>query len=108
MNTGVITNPAGNTNTIAQNAEILGQYISHVKEKTGAEMVDLLVHRMGGIISRSYIDRLLQDRDVAQLIMLGSPMGGSRVMASIGSASRVGASPVVFLGRRAPTLNTFW
>src|SRR5512141_1266197 len=40
-------------------------------------MVDLVVHSMGGMISRYYIDRLMQDRDVAQLIMLGSPMGGT-------------------------------
>jgi pimeloyl-ACP methyl ester carboxylesterase len=77
LNTGVITDPTGHTNTIAQNAEILGQYIDGVKQKTGAEMVDLVVHSMGGMISRYYIDRLMQDRDVAQLIMLGSPMGGS-------------------------------
>ena len=77
MNTGVITDPPGRTNSIAQNAEILGQYIFNVKEQTGAEMVDLLVHSMGGMISRYYIDRVMQERDVAQLIMLGSPMGGS-------------------------------
>jgi pimeloyl-ACP methyl ester carboxylesterase len=77
MNTGVITNPVGHTNTIAQNAEILGKYISNVKKQTGAEMVDLVVHSMGGMISRYYIDRLMGQRDVAQLIMLGSPMGGS-------------------------------
>lgn len=77
MNTGVITNPVGHTNTIAQNAAILDQYISNVKKQTGAEMVDLVVHSMGGMISRYYIDRLMGQRDVAQLIMLGSPMGGS-------------------------------
>lgn len=77
LNTGVITNPPGRTNSIAQNAEILGQYISNVKTETGAEMVDLVVHSMGGMISRYYIDRVMQERDVAQLIMLGSPMGGS-------------------------------
>jgi hypothetical protein len=77
LDTGVITNPTGHTNTLAQNAEILGEYIGGVKQKTGAEMVDLVVHSMGGMISRYYIDRVMQDRDVAQLIMLGSPMGGS-------------------------------
>ncbi|MGE5463708.1 MAG: esterase/lipase family protein [Syntrophothermus sp.] len=77
LNTGTVTNPAGRTNTIAQNAGILGQYIDGVKQKTGAEMVDLVVHSMGGMISRYYIDRVMKDRDVAQLIMLGSPMGGS-------------------------------
>jgi len=77
LNTGDMFNPVGRTNSIAQNAEILGQYISGVKQKTGAEMIDLVVHSMGGMISRYYIDRVMQDRDVAQLIMLGSPMGGS-------------------------------
>lgn len=77
LNTGEISNPVGRTNTIGQNAEILGQYIANVKQRTGAEMVDLVVHSMGGMISRYYIDRVMQERDVAQLIMLGSPMGGS-------------------------------
>ena len=77
LNTGDMLDPAGRTNTIAQNAEILGQYIDNVKQKTGAQTVDLVVHSMGGMISRYYIDRVMQDRDVAQLIMLGSPMGGS-------------------------------
>jgi pimeloyl-ACP methyl ester carboxylesterase len=77
LNTGNILEPAERTNTIAQNAEVLDQYIAGVKQKTGAEMVDLVVHSMGGMISRYYIDRVMKDRDVAQLIMLGSPMGGS-------------------------------
>ena len=77
LNTGDMFNPTARTNTIAQNAEILGQYIDGVKQKTGAQTVDLLVHSMGGMISRYYIDRVMQERDVAQLIMLGSPMGGS-------------------------------
>jgi len=77
LNTGDMFNPAGRTNTIGQNAEILGQYIANVKQETGAEMVDLVVHSMGGMISRYYIDRVMKDRDMAQLIMLGSPMGGS-------------------------------
>ncbi|MBI5352514.1 MAG: hypothetical protein HZB50_07750 [Chloroflexi bacterium] len=77
MNTGSLVNPTQKTNTIAQNAEIEGKYIGGVKKATGAEMVDLVVHSMGGMISRYYIDRVMKERDVAQLIMLGSPMGGS-------------------------------
>ncbi len=77
MNTGNLLNPPGRTNTIKENAEILGEYINGVKRETGAEMVDLVVHSMGGMISRYYIDRVMQERDVAQLVMLGSPMGGS-------------------------------
>jgi len=77
MNTGNILDPTSRTNTIAQNAEVLDEYINGVKQKTGAQMVDLVIHSMGGMISRYYIDRVMQERDVAQLIMLGSPMGGS-------------------------------
>jgi pimeloyl-ACP methyl ester carboxylesterase len=77
MNTGDLTDPLKRTNTIAQNAAILGEYIDHIQEVTGAEKVDLLVHSMGGMISRYYIDRLMTDEDVAQLIILGSPMAGS-------------------------------
>lgn len=77
MNTGSLDSPTRRTNTIHQNAEIVGQYIAQVKRKTGAEMVDLLAHSMGGLISRYYIDRFMTERDVAQLIMLGSPMAGT-------------------------------
>ncbi len=84
LNTGDITAPTRRTNTIAQNAAVLQEYISGVKRQTGAEMVDLLGHSMGGMISRYYIDRLMGEnnlsasgRDVAQLIMLGTPHLGS-------------------------------
>ncbi len=77
LNTGSITDPAGRTNTIAENAAVLKQYVSRVKELTGAQKVDLLVHSMGGLISRYYIDRLMAERDVAQLIMLGTPQNGT-------------------------------
>ena len=77
FSTGSITDPSGQTNTIAQNAEILGRYIAGVKKLTGAQQVDLVAHSMGGMISRYYIDRLMQERDVAQLIMLGTPHNGS-------------------------------
>ena len=77
MNTGRLEDPTGRTNTIAQNAAILSEYIEAVKKKTGAQQVDLLVHSMGGLISRYYIDRLMGSAGVGQLIMLGSPMAGS-------------------------------
>jgi pimeloyl-ACP methyl ester carboxylesterase len=77
MNTGSFTAPSQRTNTIAENAAILSQYIANVKKSTGAQQVDLVAHSMGGLISRYYIDRIMQGRDVAQLIMLGSPMAGT-------------------------------
>jgi len=77
MNTGRLEEPTGRTNTIAQNAAILSEYIEAVKKHTGAQKVDLLAHSMGGLISRYYIDRLMGEEGVGQLIMLGSPMAGT-------------------------------
>lgn len=77
MSTGDPAQPLKQTNTIAQNAEELARYIAGVKRATGAQTVDLVAHSMGGLISRYYIDRLMKDRDVGQLIMLGAPNGGS-------------------------------
>src|SRR5262249_6807793 len=67
MFTGDPSQPLKQTKTIAQNAEELARYIAGVKRATGAQMVDLVAHSMGGLISRYYIDRLMKDRDVAQL-----------------------------------------
>jgi pimeloyl-ACP methyl ester carboxylesterase len=77
LNTGNVANPTGRTNTIAENARILGEYIAGVKKLTGAQQVDLVAHSMGGLITRYYIDRVMQERDVAQLLMMGSPNQGT-------------------------------
>lgn len=77
MDTGDLATPLARTNTIAQNGAILGEYIRNVQQVTGAEQVDVLAHSMGGMITRYYLDRVMQTRNVAQLIILGSPMGGS-------------------------------
>lgn len=77
MKMGNIINPAEETFTIAENAIELDTYIEGVKQATGAQQVDLLAHSMGGLVTRYYIDRLMTERDVAQLIMLGTPNGGS-------------------------------
>jgi pimeloyl-ACP methyl ester carboxylesterase len=77
MKTGSLGEPFTRTNSIAQNAQILSEYIDNVQQATGAEQVDLLVHSMGGMISRYYLDRVMTEDDVAQLIILGTPMAGS-------------------------------
>ncbi len=77
MNTGNLLEPTQATNTIADNAAIVGRYIEQVKAETGASYVDLVAHSMGGLISRYYIAREMEERDVAQLIMLGSPQQGT-------------------------------
>lgn len=77
MNTGSLNDPAARTNSIAENAAILGEYIANVQKITDAEQVDLLVHSMGGMISRYYLDRVMTSDNVAQMIILGTPMAGS-------------------------------
>ena len=77
MDIGDLATALTRTNTIAQNGAILGEYIRNVQQVTGAEQVDVLAHSMGGMITRYYLDRIMQTRNVAQLIILGSPMGGS-------------------------------
>lgn len=77
MRTGDFVSPADRTNTIAENAAVLSEYIEGVKKQTGADQVDVIAHSMGGLIARYYIDRVMGSRDVAQLIMLGSPMAGT-------------------------------
>jgi pimeloyl-ACP methyl ester carboxylesterase len=77
MNTGSIFDPAVRTNTIAENARQLGLYVDGVLQSTGAEQVDLVAHSMGGLISRYYIDRVMADGSVAQLITLGTPNAGT-------------------------------
>lgn len=77
LNTGLISDPRKRTNTIAQNAEVLKTYIDGVQKQTGAEKVDLLVHSLGGMIARYYIDRIMDNGNVAQVIFLGTPMAGS-------------------------------
>ena len=77
MNTGSLSDPTARTNSIAGNAAILGEYIANVQAVTGAQKVDLLVHSMGGMISRYYLDRVMTSDNVSQLIILGTPMAGS-------------------------------
>jgi pimeloyl-ACP methyl ester carboxylesterase len=77
LRTGSLSDPFSRTNTIAENAAVLAGYIDGVKERTGAAEVDIVAHSMGGLISRYYVDRLMGERDVGRLVMLGTPNGGS-------------------------------
>src|SRR4051812_89085 len=55
MNTGNLLSPLTPSNTVAQNAQALDAYVRSVRSQTEAQHVDLLVHSMGGLISRQYI-----------------------------------------------------
>ena len=82
MNTGSLTNPLVPTNTIDDNALILSGYLADVRTQLHAAHVDLVVHSMGGLISRDYIQAympLSSDAHpvVAHLLMLGTPNRGT-------------------------------
>ena len=79
--TGMNTNPWYG-NTLAGNARVLGHSIEQLRDEYNAEHVDLVVHSMGGLISRQYLDAdAPSDPDhrpvVAHLVMLGTPNEGS-------------------------------
>ena len=96
MNTGNPSSPLSGTNSIAENAQVLAEYVEAVRRNTGAERVDLVAHSLGGLISRYYVQNLmpvvhspvLPEVPVAnQLFMAGTPNGGTpcgRVAAALG------------------------
>lgn len=96
MNTGNPSRPLDGTNSIAENALILAEYVEAVRVNTGAERIDLVAHSLGGLISRYYVQNLmplvqipgLADVPVAnQLFMAGTPNGGTpcgRIPAAVG------------------------
>ena len=77
LNLGDLANPTTSTGTIQSNAQVLRDYIADVKKLIGAQMVDLVAHSMGNLVSRYYIDRVMPGRDIAQMIMLGPPNQGT-------------------------------
>ncbi|WP_028998374.1 alpha/beta fold hydrolase [Azohydromonas australica] len=77
LDTGALARLRSATKTLPENAAALQRYIEGVKRRTGAQQVDLVAHSMGGLVARYYVARLMRERDVAQLLTLGSPHGGS-------------------------------
>lgn len=102
------TSPVYGGHTIEQNAQSEALYIEGVRRKTGAQHVDLVVHSMGGLISRDYIDHLMQTEPdppggrpiVGHLVMLGTPNMGSDCAVP---ASILGVIASAFLGAE-PTI----
>ena len=97
MNTGNPSRPLDGTNSIAENAQILAEYVEAVRVNTGAERIDLVAHSLGGLISRYYVQNLmplvqipgLADVPVAnQLFMAGTPNGGAMAPATSNGMAR--------------------
>lgn len=69
--------------SIAHNAQQENVYIEALRDRLNAAHVDLVVHSMGGLISRYYIQQLMHKADdgrpvATHLEMLGTPNEGSR------------------------------
>ncbi|MEU9354309.1 alpha/beta fold hydrolase [Streptomyces griseoloalbus] len=60
-------------------ADLLGQHIEQVCERTGSHRVDVVGHSLGGLIARYYVQRLGGDTRVRTLVTLGTPHSGTRV-----------------------------
>ncbi len=58
-------------------AELLKNKINEIKQRTGAEKVDIISHSMGGLIARYYIESDLYQNDVDQIIFIGTPHRGA-------------------------------
>jgi triacylglycerol esterase/lipase EstA (alpha/beta hydrolase family) len=58
-------------------AGILRAEIQRVKQATGASKVDLVAHSEGGLISRYYLQKLMETPDVERLITLATPNHGT-------------------------------
>jgi triacylglycerol esterase/lipase EstA (alpha/beta hydrolase family) len=83
MRTGETVGGTAPTLTIEENSVFVMNQIEAVREKLNAWHVDLVVHSMGGLISRYYIqNRMPPSIDekpvVTKLIMLGTPNMGSK------------------------------
>lgn len=83
MNTGKEFMSGDPTNSIAQNAYQLSNYVRYAQEDRNAWHVDIAAHSMGGLISRFYIHNLMENYSedprprVSHLLMLGTPNMGS-------------------------------
>ena len=83
MNTGGSFLSTQPTNSIAENARQLENYIKYAQEDRNAWHVDIVAHSMGGLISRYYIAQIMEGNlpdgrpKVAHLVMLGTPNMGS-------------------------------
>jgi pimeloyl-ACP methyl ester carboxylesterase len=79
-------------------AQRLAAFVAEVRARTGSDRVDIVGHSMGGVVARYYIAFHGGDAEVAHLVTVGSPLGGTGVSAlAIGFASRelVGGSPLL-------------
>lgn len=83
MNTGKSFMSPEQTASIGDNAHGVESYVKYAQEDRNAWHVDIVAHSIGGLISRWYIDQLMNNYSedprprVSHLVMLGTPNMGS-------------------------------
>ncbi len=95
------------TNSIAQNAEELKKQIEFIRKRNNAWHIDIVAHSMGGIISRYYIQNLMQPVPdgvpaATRLVQLGTPNMGSPCASLMGFAFWSLGKPVTALDELRP------
>ncbi len=74
--------------SIQSNATKIAERVVKAKQRWGVDKVNLVTHSKGGLDSREYVER---NRDVEQLIQLGTPNAGSP-LADVVRRAKVGLS----------------
>jgi len=91
---------------IPKHAEALAAKVEELCEATGAEKVILVGHSMGGVVARTYVQRLDGERRVHHIISLGSPHHGTcfakRALAPDGREMAIGHPWLNALNREVP------
>ncbi len=87
MNTGGSFMSTSPTKSIEQNAHVMQAYVRYARQDRNAWHVDVVAHSMGGLISRYYIQNIMDNEGFARpedgrpsvehLVMLGTPNMGS-------------------------------
>jgi pimeloyl-ACP methyl ester carboxylesterase len=70
-----------------EHARELSQIVQEVKSMTGQDQVNIVGHSKGGLDARVYLANNMDRRDVANLIMIGTPNAGSPLADIPGSDS---------------------
>lgn len=91
---------------ISMHAEALAAAVEEVCGATGADQVVLVGHSMGGIVARTYVQRLDGDARVAAILSLGSPHHGTwharRAIAPDAREMRIDCAWLNALNRETP------
>jgi pimeloyl-ACP methyl ester carboxylesterase len=69
---------------IEQNATRLGATIARIRRETGAQLVDVVAHSMGGLVARACVATGGAASGIGRLITLGTPHQGSVAFARLG------------------------